>query len=258
MIPFARYARGLARDGDLVTIDDRDDTPADVIAAEALRASGPACRFERVDGVDLASGVFSGPDQMQRRPAGPWSRLSLGLGLDHEATLVDLLETIADLGPAETNPEPTYTGQAASGTDANVRDLQFPQGSDDTWPTMTLGVASVSTAAGSHWVPIHGSVVSADKLRVCVPAALPSILPDGATITIALGVPPAAITAAYLLAVTEQADTSVQSCGVVGHVPQYRRTADSSRARQKSSSRRRSRTDSRTSDPTATKPGNTS
>jgi len=197
---------------------------------------------------------------MQRRPAGPWSRLSLGLGLDHEATLVDLLETIADLGPAETNPEPTYTGQAASGTDANVRDLQFPQGSsDDTWPTMTLGVASVSTAAGSHWVPIHGSVVSADKLRVCVPAALPSILPDGATITIALGVPPAAITAAYLLAVTEQADTSVQSCGVVGHVPQYRRTADSSRARQKSSSsRRRSRTDSRTSDPTATKPGNTS
>jgi 4-hydroxy-3-polyprenylbenzoate decarboxylase len=139
--------------------------------------------------------------------------------LDHEATLVDLLETIADLGPAETNPEPTYTGQAASGTDANVRDLQFPQGSDDTWPTMTLGVASVSTAAGSHWVPIHGSVVSADKLRVCVPAALPSILPDGATITIALGVPPAAITAAYLLAVTEQADTSVQSCGVVGHVP---------------------------------------
>jgi len=112
MIPFARYARGLARDGDLVTIDDRDDTPADVIAAEALRASGPACRFERVDGVDLASGVFSGPDQMQRRPAGPWSRLSLGLGLDHEATLVDLLETIADPGRLrQTRSRPTLARQ---------------------------------------------------------------------------------------------------------------------------------------------------
>jgi len=45
MIPFARYARGLARDGDLVTIDDRDDTPADVIAAEALRAKWAGVSF---------------------------------------------------------------------------------------------------------------------------------------------------------------------------------------------------------------------
>ncbi len=219
MIPFAQYVRGLDRDGDLVTVDDVADVPVDVVAAEGLRASGPALRFERPDGVDLASGAFSGPDQMQRRDSQPWSRLSLGLGLDPDASFVDLLATIVGLGPLGGPQEPTYTGQAASQTDADVQDLQFPRGADETWPALTLGVAAVSTSAGSHWMPIHGSVVSADKLRVRVPASLPSLLHEDETISIALGVPPAAITAAYLLAVTGQVDTPVQSCGVAGAVP---------------------------------------
>ncbi|AQL44790.1 prenyl carboxy-lyase (plasmid) [Halorientalis sp. IM1011] len=219
MIPFAQYVHGLAGDDDLVSLDGPFDVPVDVLAGEALRASGPALRFDRPDGIDLASGVFSGADLMQRRDARPWSRLSLGLGLDPEATLVALLETISDLGPVGGHPEPTYTGQSASGTDADVQDLGFPQGEHDTWPVMTLGIASVSTADGTHWAPIHGSVVSGDKLRVRVPDALPSLVSEGATITIALGVPPAAITTAYLLTVTERVDTPIQSCGVAGTVP---------------------------------------
>ncbi|MFD1588337.1 UbiD family decarboxylase domain-containing protein [Halorientalis brevis] len=219
MIPFAQYVRGLDRDGDLVSVDEHDDVPIDVIAAEGLRASGPALQFARDGGVDLVSGAFSGPDQMQRRDAQPWSRLSLGVGLDPDASFVDLLETIVGLGPLGGPREPTYTGQAASQTDADVQDLQFPRGADETWPGLTLGVASVSTSDGSHWAPIHGSVVSGDKLRVRVPTALASLLGDDETISIALGVPPAAITAAYLLAVTEQVDTPVQSCGVAGDVP---------------------------------------
>jgi len=55
MIPFAQYLRGLASDGDLVTIDESADVPPDVVAAEALRASGPALRYRRADGVDLAN-----------------------------------------------------------------------------------------------------------------------------------------------------------------------------------------------------------
>lgn len=219
MIPFAQYVRGLASDEDLVAIDSHVDVPADVVAAEALRASGPALRFERPDSADLASGVFSGPDQMQRRDAQPWSRLSLGLGLDPDATFVDLLETVVELGPVGGPQEPTYQGQAASQTDDDVQDLGFPQGAEETWPALTLGIASVATTAGSHWVPIHGSVVSADKLRVRVPTVMTSLLRDGETISIALGVPPAAITTAYLLAVTGQVDTPVQSCGVAGNVP---------------------------------------
>ncbi|WP_246984089.1 UbiD family decarboxylase domain-containing protein [Halorientalis marina] len=219
MIPFAQYVHGLAGDGDLVSLDGPFDVPVDVLAAEALRASGPALRFERADGIDLASGVFSGPSLTRRRDARPWSRLSLGLGLDPDATFVALLETITDLGPAAEKPEPTYTGQAASGTDADVQDLRFPQGESDTWPVVTLGLASVATTDGTHWAPVHGSVVTGDKLRVRVPDALPPLVDEGATVTVALGVPPAAITAAYLLAVTDRVDAPIQSCGVADTVP---------------------------------------
>jgi 4-hydroxy-3-polyprenylbenzoate decarboxylase len=219
MIPFAQYVQGLAGDDDLVHLDGPFDVPVDVLAGEALRASGPALQFERSNGVDLVSGVFSGADLMQQRDAQPWSRLSLGLGLDPDATLVDLLERISDLGPGAVDPDPTYTGQSASGTDADVQEVQLPQGEADTWPALTLGVASVATADGTHWAPIHGSVVSGEKLRVRVPDSLQSLLSDDATITIALGVPPVAITAAYLLAVTERVDTPIQSCGVASAVP---------------------------------------
>ncbi|KZX50031.1 UbiD family decarboxylase domain-containing protein [Haloarcula sp. K1] len=219
MIPFTQYVRGLAGDDDLVRLDGPFEVPVDVLAAEALRASGPALRFQRAAGSDLVSGVFSGPDQTHQREARPWSRLSLGLGLDPEAPLVDLLETISTLGPAGGNTDPTYTSQAASGTDIDAQDLRFPKGETDTWPAVTLGVASVSTADGTHWAPVHGSVVGGDTLRVRVPDTLSSLVGEGTTMTIALGVPPAAITTAYLLAVTEQTATPIQSCGVTGTVP---------------------------------------
>ncbi|AFO57134.1 UbiD family decarboxylase domain-containing protein [Natrinema sp. J7-2] len=218
MIPFTQYLRGLASDDDLVTLDDPDDVPVDVVAAEALRASGPAIRYERADGVDLASGTFSGPDQMQRRDSHPWSRLALGLGLDPDAPFVTLLDTITALGPAD-GVEPTYAGQAASRTVDGVQELQLPRGTDDVWPSLTLGVVSVATADGSHWAPIYGSVISDDTLGVYTPAAVSSLLDDGGTLSIALGVPPAAITTAYLLAVTGRIEHPVQDCGVADNVP---------------------------------------
>ncbi len=218
MIPFAQYLRGLASDEELVSLEGPVDVPPDVVAAEALRASGPALRYERQDGVDLVSGAFSGPDQMQRREARPWSRLALGLGLDPDASFVSVLDTIAGLGPAGGDAEPTYAGQAASQTVDSVQELQLPRDADDVRPSLTLGVASISTAEGSHWAPIHGSVVSDDKLRVRTPAALSSLLDDG-TLSIALGVPPAAVAAAYLLAVTGRIEVPVQACGVADDVP---------------------------------------
>ena len=221
MIPFADYLRGLRRDDDLVAVDDslRDGVPVDVLAAEALDANGPALEFERADGVDVASGVFSGPDQMHCRESAPWSRLALGLGLDAEAPLVDLLDTVVGLGPTGSPDETTYTPQAASRTLEGLQALSFPRGVDDTWPVISLGVASVTTDAGTHWAPIYGAVVSTDTLRVRVPEALASLTDDGETVAIALGVPPAAITAAYLLAVTDQIETPIRGTGVEGTVP---------------------------------------
>jgi len=257
MIPFAQYLQGLASNGDLVTLEDPIDVPPNVVAAEALRASGPALRYERADGVDLASGTLSGPDQMQCRESRPWSRLALGLGLDPEASLVSVLETIAGLGPAGGDAEPTYAGQAASHTVDSVQELRLPQATDDVWSSLTLGVASVSTAEGSHWGPIYGSVISDDKLRVRTPAALSSLLDDDGTLSIALGVPPAALAATYLLAVTRRIEVPVQACGVADDVPWSRRTAASFRARRNWSSRRRSRIDALTSSPTDVRRGNT-
>lgn len=221
MIPFDDYLRGLDRDGEVVTVTDaqRGDIPIDVLAAEALDSNGPALRFERTDGVDLASGVFSGPDQMHCREAAPWSRLSLGLGLDDEASLVDLLDTVVSLGPAATPGESTYTPQAAARTLDDLQALGLPRGGEDTWPSITLGVASVTTEAGTHWAPIHGVVVSTDTLRVRVPAGLAALTDDEETVTIALGVPPAALTAAYLLAVTDRVDTPLENTGIEGTVP---------------------------------------
>jgi len=148
MIPFAQYLRGLASDGDLVTIDESADVPPDVVAAEALRASGPALRYRRADGVDLASGMFSGPDQMQRRESKSWSRLALGFGLSPDASFVAVLDTIAGLGPSGGDADPTYAGQTASRTVDSVQDLNLPQGTEDVWPSLTLGVASVSSSEG--------------------------------------------------------------------------------------------------------------
>jgi len=219
VIPFAQYLQGLASNGDLVTLEGPFDVPPDAVAAESLRANGPVLRYERADGVDLASGAFSGPDQMQRRDSRPWSRLALGLGKDPETSFVSVLNTIAGLGPAGGGADPTFTGQAASRTVDGVQELHLPQRTDDVWPALTLGVASVSTADGSHWAPIHGSVISDDNLRVRTPAALPSLLDDDGTISIGLGVPPAAVAAAYLLAVTGRIEVPVQACGVTDDVP---------------------------------------
>ncbi|MFA9417425.1 prenyl carboxy-lyase [Natrinema sp. HArc-T2] len=219
MIPFAQYLRGLARDGDLLVLEDLADIPPDVIAAESLRASGPAIRYDRADGVDLASGVFSGPDQMQRRDAQPWSRLSLGLGLDPDGSFVSVLETITGLGPAGDTDGPTYDTQAASRTVDSVQALGLPQAADDVWAALTLGVASVATTDGTHWAPIHGFIVGDETLRVRTPAALAALCDGTETISIALGVPPAAITTAYLLAVTDQIAVPIQACGVADDVP---------------------------------------
>lgn len=219
MIPFGQYVRGLARDDKLRTVPETADDPVDIIAGEALRASGPALRFERESGVDLASGVFSGPNLMRRRESKPWTRLSLGLGFDSDAEFVDLLETIAHLGPAGSAAGSTYTSQSASPSDADIQDLQFPQETDGMWPSVTLGLAAVGTGEGSHWAPAHGSVVSTDTLRVRLPESVTELIDDNATITIALGVPPAAITAATALAVTGQLDAPVRSCGVSEDVP---------------------------------------
>ncbi|MFC6763845.1 UbiD family decarboxylase domain-containing protein [Natrinema soli] len=218
MIPFAQYVRGLASDGDLLTLEAPIDVPPAVVAAEALRASGPALRYERADGADLTSGTFSGPDQMQRRESYPWSRLALGLGLEPEASFVSVLDTITQLGPAGERGEPTYAEQAASRTVDSVQGLNLPSDTEDVWPSLTLGVASISTAEGTHWAPIHGAVVSDDKLRVRTPVAVSSLLDDG-TLSIALGVPPAAIMAAYLLAVRGCVEVPVQASGVADTVP---------------------------------------
>lgn len=219
MIPFARYVRGLASDDDLVVVPDTGEVPIETVAGEALRAGGPAVRYERPEGVDLVSGAFSGPDQMRRRDVQPWSRVALGIGCDADASLVETLRALHGLGPAGDPDDPTFLRQSASRVDADLGALELPKPAGDVWPFLTLGVASVSVSGNTHWAPTYGAVVSGDALRVHVPASLGALVNEGATVAIALGVSPAAVATTYLLAVTDNIETPIRDCGVAGRVP---------------------------------------
>ena len=220
MTGFRTHLDFLVKTDDLLALD-RPTVSPQVVAAEALRANGPALRFRpgEGDGVALASGVYGGTDQLARRARYPWTRLGIGFGIDRDPDYVAVLDALVGLGERTDPHDVTYVQRAASTTDLTMRDLDLPQPPDAAWPRFTLGLASVRVAGGTCWAPIHGSVLDGETVRARVPQGLVDRLSQGDAVTVALGVPPEALAATYLLAVTDRLADPVQERAVAAEVP---------------------------------------
>ncbi|WP_255193916.1 UbiD family decarboxylase domain-containing protein [Natronobeatus ordinarius] len=220
MTAFRTHLEFLHRTDDCQRLERPDSPSPQVVAAEAMRANGPALEFTPAGGgVGLASGVYGGVDQLERRNRYPWTRLGIGLGVDRDPAYVDVLEELIELGGRVDDRDVTYVPRAASATDRGLRDLELPTPPDEAWPRFTLGLCSIGSDDGSYWGPIHGTVLDGDTVRARVPEALSGQLRRGDAVTIALGVPAAALATTHLLAVTDRLSTPIEARGVGSTVP---------------------------------------
>ena len=219
MTAFRTHLEFLRKTDDHLTLERPERPSPQVVAAEAMRASAPALEFESPGGVGLASGVYGGVDQLDRRARYPWTRLGIGLGVDRDPSYVDVLEALIALGDSIDDRDVTYVARAASATERGVRDLALPTPPDEAWPRFTLGLCAVGDDDGSYWAPIHGTVLDGNTVRARVPAALAGRLHRGEAVTIALGVPAEALAATLLLTVTDRLGAPIEDRGVGAAVP---------------------------------------
>ncbi|MDQ2050256.1 UbiD family decarboxylase [Natronolimnohabitans sp. A-GB9] len=220
MTAFRSHLEFLRKTDDCCWLERPDSPSPQVIASEALRADGPVLRCTTNDArVDLVAGVYGGVDGLSRGNRFPWSRLGIGLGVDQEPEYVDVLEAITDLGDRLDEHDVTYVERAATATDPSVRELGFPTPPDGTWPRLTLGLLSVGTDDGSYWTPIHGTVLDDNTIRARVPDAITDRFARGDVVSVALGVPAEALTATYLLTVTDRLSTPIEERRVGSTVP---------------------------------------
>lgn len=239
MTAFRKHLEFLHRTDDCRSLERPADRSPQVVAAEALRAGGPAVeltggadgdRSEDATSVELASGVYGGIDQTRgqardrrerTRPRYPWTRLGIGLGIDRDPAYTDVLDTLLALGERIDERDETYVERAASATELDVRELGLPTPPDEAWPRFTLGLLSIGTDQGSYWAPIHGTILDGRTIRARVPEAITDVdrLATGASVTIALGVPSEALAATHHLAITERLGTPIEDRGVGATVP---------------------------------------
>ncbi|ELZ06381.1 hypothetical protein C482_01135 [Natrialba chahannaoensis JCM 10990] len=238
MTAFRKHLEFLHRTDDCRTLFRPADCSPQVIAAEGLRAGGPAVEMEPgTDGegtptattVTLASGVYGGIDQSRgqrttdsrHRQRYPWTRLGIGLGIDQDPAYTDVLESLLALGERRDERDVTYVERAADATAQDLRELGLPTPPDEAWPRFTLGLLSIGTDRGSYWAPIHGTVLDGNTIRARVPTAVAErdLLETGTAVTIALGVPPEALAATHLLAITDRLETPIEDRGVGATVP---------------------------------------
>ena len=219
MTAFRNHLGFLEKTGDLCRLERPSSPSPQVVAAEALRADGPALEFVADDGVSIASGVYGGVDGTRGGDRYPWTRLGIGLGVDRDPDYVDVLEALLSLGEPVEERDVTYVARAASRAGLEARDLALPTPPDETWPRFTLGVLSVGTDAGTYWAPIHGTVLDRNTVRARVPDSITERLERGDAATIALGVPAEALAATYLLAITGRLSTPIEELGVGREVP---------------------------------------
>lgn len=183
--------------GDLLAVEERvhwaDVVPA--VAAEAASRDGPAVVFEDTPGhVRLASGIYGGPDRLRLRERRPWGRLALGLGRERDLPYTDLLR---DLGARAGNEATPATDEPrARPVDLDLHSLGLPAVGTDGAPTVSLGLLSIPLEEGTAWAPVRGTVHGGDRVRAVVPGAVAERAADGASASVALGVPAAALVAA--------------------------------------------------------------
>jgi 4-hydroxy-3-polyprenylbenzoate decarboxylase len=195
---FRETLTALAATDDLLVIDDPVTDPAApiAIAAEAARLNGPAVVLTDVPGTGrLACGSRGGPDRMARRERLPWTRLATGLGMPPETPYVSLLERLTN--PPAQPPMPDTAPLAAGEAARDLTTLCLPTMASSARPVLTDGILAVEVDGEQTWAPLRGEVRGRTGLRLHVPAPLAD-LSDGRAVTVALGVPTAAVTAAHL------------------------------------------------------------
>lgn len=201
---FRAAVEALEAGNDLVTVADRLDDP-DVpfaVAAEAARTNAPALLLSDVPGVGrLACGVRGGPDRMTRRNRLPWSRCARTLGLPTDASYDAILDALTS-PPAE-RPELPRREAAATETGDDVTTLSLPSVGESDRQLVSDGIAAVTVDGEQVWAPVRGEVRGRTHLRVHVPEQVAERADDSA-VTLAMGVPTAALLAAHLSSVETQ------------------------------------------------------
>lgn len=183
--------------GDLLHVEEElhwaDELPA--VAAEAVEVNGPAVRFEAPPGhVELASGLYSGPDRTRVRDGAPWRRLAVGLGHDSDITYCDFLEAFRL--PSGGEPPTVVEGVRAEPVDLDLYSLGLPAVGTQGPPAVSMGLLILADDEGTRWIPARGTVRGGHRIRAVVPASAVQEVTDRASATLAFGVPAAVLVAA--------------------------------------------------------------
>ena len=187
--------------GGLLRVDEQVHwaVEAATVGREAASNNGPAVLMRKTAGfVGLVSGLYTGPDLMQRRAHTPWSRIALGIGFDDAGprSYADLLDTIA---PARDPLDaPVDDDSLATPRGLDLYSLGLPKRTVNGRPTLTLGILAATVDDTTVWMPVRGTVRGTDQLRVSVPEPAAARLDEGADVTVALGLPAAAQLATLL------------------------------------------------------------
>jgi 4-hydroxy-3-polyprenylbenzoate decarboxylase len=198
MTAFREHVDLLRASDDLVSVAKRvhwaDTAPA--IGAEAVRTNGPAVVLEDTVGyARLVAGAYSGRDRLAVREQPQWSRLAHGFGWKQTVPYAELL---GDLGGLDPSPEDELGWEelrADEVTGTDIRSLGLPAVGTTDIPAITLAMAAVG-GEPTTWAPIRGSIHGSDRIRAVLPEAPAEALAPGDPVSVAIGVPAAALSTA--------------------------------------------------------------
>lgn len=205
MTSIRSHLDALAEADDLAIIDERTHwaDAAFAVGAEAARGNGPAVLCTDVGGTArLLAGGYGGPDRLGVRSHDPWSRVGAALGLGYDAEYLDVLDTLVAARRGGGAPE---RAPPVADVETDLRSLGLPAVAGTSDPTVPLGIGVRETAGVSgdaegdagavEWFPVGGTVEGSDGLRLSIPTAVIADTEPGAALSLALGVPPAALIA---------------------------------------------------------------
>lgn len=223
MTSFREHLDAVEAADDLLTVTEEVhwSVEASTAAREAVEHNGPALLFAETPGeMRLVSGLYTGPDLIERRVGKPWSRIALGVGRAglENVSYADLLQTVAASQTARGDAERREIEATPCETDLYA--FGFPKRTVDGRPTVTLGLLAMTLEDTTVWVPVRGTVRGADQLRVSVPWKAAVELEGNTPVTLALGVPAAALLVTSLQWAGETGiDDSVARANAIDSVP---------------------------------------
>ena len=148
--------------GDLVHVDSQVHwTDVAAIGSEAAENCGPAVLFENTPGhARLASGIYGGPDQMQRRDRKPWTRFCRFAGMEN-ADYMDCVAHLNTIGNKRSDIEESEL--SADTIDSELYSLGLPSFDQTNQPAITLALLAYQTEEGTTWAPVRGKINGGEK-----------------------------------------------------------------------------------------------